>query len=388
MNAKMFFMTGIFIFLFSFVSSASIGISPAVVSFEDILRGGYAERIVTITIDSEEQTDVELSFIGEISEWISVNETKFKVSRDKPYSLKIILQPPSDIPNGDYSGFINIVTSGASNSGGGATASVNAALNLNVQVKITDVEFNLCQAGSFNVESAEIGDDVVFKVNVLNGGNVRLYPTIKIDIWNLDRTEIIKQEEFSDEMIIPTTEKEIVVKVNSADMEIGQYWAEVTSLECYASETLTFDVLEIGALKALGKLLSVTSIPWISVGDTTLIEASFENNGEKAVSARFDGEITLGGKIIQILKNENIDVEIGETETFKFYFTPKEIGKYIVNGYVIYDGKRTFEKSTVINVKKKGFSWEDAGIILIYAILILAIAFLAYKINKEKKRRK
>jgi hypothetical protein len=124
------------------------------------------------------------------------------------------------------------------------------------------------------------------------------------------------------------------------------------------------------------------------VGDTALIEAAFENNGEKTVSARFDGEITLGGKTVQLLKNEKVDVEINKTETFKFYFTPKEIGKYIVNGYIVYDGKRTFEKSTVINVQKKKFGWEDVKMISIYAVLIFVIAYFAYKINKEKNKRK
>jgi hypothetical protein len=162
----------------------------------------------------------------------------------------------------------------------------------------------------------------------------------------------------------------------------------VTSVECYASETLTFDVLEVGALKAQGTLLSVTSPSWIKVGDTTLIEALFENNGEKTVDARFQGEITLGSKIVQILESESSSVDIGGLQTFKFYFTPKKEGKYIVNGMVLYDGKRTFEKSTVINVERKGFGLDQLKMPLIYLVLIVAIAFLSYKIKQEKTKHK
>jgi hypothetical protein len=378
-----------FIFVISFVSSANIGVSPANVYFKDILRGGYAEKTVTITIDSVEPTKVTLSTRGDIAQWISFKEKEFEVSKGKPYYLKIIMQPPIDIPNGNYSGFLRVTVSGKGNTiEGQATGIVNAALDLYIQADVTDVEYSSCKATGFGVQSAEKGDDVLFNLNVYNEGNIRLSPTVKIDVWNQERTQIVKKIEFSNEVIIPTTEKELTVKMDSSDLDIGQYWAEITSVECYASETLTFDILEEGALKAQGTLLNINSPPWIKVGDTTLIEALFENSGEKNVNARFKGEITLGSRIVQILESESSSVNIGDLGTFKFYFTPKEEGRYIVTGVVLYDGKRTFEKSTVINVEKNGFSWNELKMPLIYLILIIAIAYLAYKIKKEKKRDK
>ena len=370
-----------------YVSSANIGVSPANVYFKDVLRGGYAERIVTITVDSEEPTKISLEPRGEIVDWVSFEEKEFEVSRNKPYYLKIILQPPVDIPNGNYTGFLRVTTS-SKNKGveGQATGVINAALDLYLEVKITDVEFSSCRAWDFQVESVEKGDDILFKVKVLNEGNVRLYPTIKIDMWDQERTELVKQVEFSEDMIIPTTEKELNIKVESSDMNLGQYWAEITSIECYAAQTLTFDILEEGALKAQGNLLRISSPTWIKVDDTTIIEALFENTGEKNVNARFKGEITLGSRVIQILESELSSVSIGEIETFKFYFTPRKEGKYIVTGMVFYDGKRTFEKSTVINVEKKGFDIGVIRTILIYLILLIVIAYLAYKIKKEKRR--
>ncbi len=47
----------------------------------------------------------------------------------------------------------------------------------------------------------------------------------------------------------------------------------------------------------------------------------------------------MGNKIIQILESENSLVDMGESNTFKFYFTPKIQGKYIVSGRVFYDEK-------------------------------------------------
>ena len=37
-----------------------------------------------------------------------------------------------------------------------------------------------------------------------------------------------------------------------------------------------------------------------------------------------------------------MNVPIGETNDFEFYFTPQEPGKYVVSGRVYYDGKKTF----------------------------------------------
>lgn len=386
---RMLFLVLTVLLLLSSVSAANIGISPATIYFKDVLRGGYAEKIVTITIDSSEPTKVVLAPRGEIAEWISFEKTEFEVSKNKPYYLKIILQPPTDVPNGNYTGFLRVTTSGKSESiEGQATGIINPALDLYLEVDITDIEYSSCRAWDFSVQSAEKGDDVLFKLKIYNEGNIRLSPTIKIDIWDQERTEIVKQLEFSNEIVIPTTEEELNIYMDSSDLDLGQYWAEVSSIECYSSETLTFDVLEEGALKAQGVLLSVTSPPWIKVGDTTLIEALFENNGEKNVNARFKGEITLGNKIVQILESEASLVDMGEIESFKFYFTPTKEGRYIVTGMVFYDGKRTFEKSTVINVERNGFNWNTLKNILIYLILISAIAYLAYRIREEQKRNK
>lgn len=386
---KFFILVATLIFFISFVDSANIGVSPANIHFKKVLRGGYSEKTVTITINSDEPTKVEIEPRGDISEWIYLQEKEFEVSKNKPYYLKIVVQPPIDIPNGNYSGFLRITTSQKTKHiEGQATGVVNAALDLYMEVDITDIEFSSCRAWNFNVQSAEKGDEILFKANILNEGNVRLYPTIKIDVWDQERISIIKQVEYSGEAISPTTEKEIAIKVDSSDLDIGQYWAEVSSIECYSSETLTFDVLEEGALKAQGTLLRITSPPWINVDDTTLIEALFENTGEKQVNAKFKGEITLGGKIIQILESEGISVDIGELENFKFYFTPRKEGRYIVTGIVLYDGKRTFEKSTVINVEKNGFRWKSLIMILVYILLITSIAYLAYRIKKEKIKNK
>jgi hypothetical protein len=60
-----------FILTLSFISSANIGISPANIYFKDVLRGGYSERAVTITVDSVEPTKITLTPRGDMGGWLS-----------------------------------------------------------------------------------------------------------------------------------------------------------------------------------------------------------------------------------------------------------------------------------------------------------------------------
>ncbi len=378
---------GILILNINLSSGANVGISPAQINFQNVLRGGYAEKFTTITIDSTEPVKINVSVRGEIENWIYFEEKEFNVSKGNPHHLKIIIRPPKDVPNGNYSGFVRIRTySDPKTFEGYATGIINAAIDLSVNVEITDIEILSCTATQFNVESAEKGDPIIFNAEIFNNGNIKLKPKFKIEIWDENQIEIIKEIEFTGEEISPTTSKKININVDSSNMKIGQYWAEISSVDCYASQTLTFDILEEGALKASGILTKIITVPWVEKGDTTLIKAYFENNGEKTVNAVFKGEITLDGKIVQILQSESAYVGIGDTNEFDFYFTPNKQGKYIVSGRVFYSGKRTFEKSAIINVIEKGFKISNLKIPLIYLSLIIAIAFLIYKIRKERKK--
>ncbi len=374
------------IILLNIVSGANIGISPARVYFEEVLRGGYSEQEVTITTNSEEPISVTIKPRGEIEDWLNFSKKEFNVSKNSPYRLVISVKPPVDMPNGNYTGFLKVSTSSFGKPiEKHATGLIRTTLDLFLEVEVTDIEIKKCRISNFEVQSAEKGDPIIFLMDVENQGNTRIKPRIEIDIWDQEQIEVVKNIGHSGEEVIPTKTKDIMVKVPSNDIEIGQYWAEITSLDCSGSQTLTFDVLEIGALKAEGELSNILTKTWIDVDETTDIKVLFKNTGEKAVNARFKGKINKGDKIIDILESEQTNVLIDESKDFIFYFTPKESGRYVVSGRVFYDSKRTYEKSSVINVRKKGLTLNSFIMPLVYLVLIILISVLLYKIRKEKK---
>ncbi len=379
------FLAGLLVLFFmNFVSCANIGVSPASISFKDVLRGGYSERMVVVSADSDEPITVTLKPRGEIADWLNFSSGEFTVSKGKPYLLKVSVLPPSDIPNGEYNGFLRLEVGGSVESiEEHAVGTIKSSLDLAISVGITDVEITRCVASDLEILSAEQGDDVILKMKVANEGNIRLKPNVELDIWDSDKISVINTEDFLGDEILPSTEKELEFRFNSEDFDIGQYWSDAYVIDCSYSQALTFDVMEPGALSAKGVLLNILTKGTVGVGETSSIIANFKNTGEKEIDAQFRGEVTKNGKIIDILESDVFKVPVSSVEEFKFYFTPNSEGKYIVSGRVYYAGKKTFEQSSSLEAvsSRSGFSF----VWLIYAGFVFAIGLLFYKIRKEKK---
>lgn len=363
-----------------------VGISPGNIQFENVLRGGYAQRYITITIDSQDPILVKAESRGEIADWLSFPQNT-TVSKSSPARFLVAVEPPTDVPNKNYTGFLRISTEplGSGGPGGHAVSVIRAVLDAAITVQITDLEILQCSANSFKVSSAEKGDDVKFEVNILNEGNVRLKPEVTVDIWDQNQIELVKTQTFRSDEILPTKEESFDFYLPTNDLPLDQYWAEVKIPDCFSSDLLTFDVLEPGALKSEGILLRILGKGIASLDETIPLIANFKNVGEKDVDAQFKGQITKEGKIVQVLESLETTTPINEITNFTFFFTPKKTGRYIVSGRVFYDKKRTFELSTVVNVVPKKYGLKQAILTGTYLLIMILILWLFYKIKKEKK---
>lgn len=372
----------------SVLAQGIVGVSPSTYTYNQVLRGGYSERVFTISFSGEDPVEASIEPMGEIASWITLEDNSSTVSKDDPWRAIVAIEPPSDIPNGNYTGFFRIRTStiGRDGSQGHATGNILAVLDVALQVNIVDFEIIECRATNFGVTSVEKGDDIIFGADVMNEGNVRLRPRFAIDLWDQDQITIVKSSEHLGDEILPTRQERIDFEVSTDDLDIGQYWAEVTAIDCFDSSTLTLDVYEPGALRAQGVLREIIAPVWADEGDTIQIFALFDNIGEKEVDAEFKGQIQLGDKIVQILDSELTSVPIAASTNFSFFFTPNDQGRYVVSGRVFYDKKRTFESSKVINVRGKGISLRTVLIILAYIVVAILILLMYFKIRKERRK--
>lgn len=361
----------------------NVGVSPATLSFSNVLRGGYAQGNIVVSVDSPTPVNITANATGEIASWLNFSKN-FSSSQNNPHVLQVSVTPPGDTPNGNYTGFVRIETLPSSQGvSGNAVGVVHSTLDVYIKVEVVDTQILQCGASAFSVQSVEQGDDAIFNVNVTNQGNVIINPQISIKVWDENQTKIVKQVDTQGGQILPTLKKQIQIKMNTADMPISQYWADFSVEDCLASNLLTFDVLQPGALKADGIFLNLLASPNAKVGDTIPIIANFKNTGEKEVSAQFKGQVTKSGRIIQLLDSPPSNVPINQLNTFNFYFTPSSPGEYIITGRIYYSGKQSYELSTKVEVT--GSSVFSVLLPLVYAILIFAIAFLFVKIVREKR---
>lgn len=373
------------VFLAPLVSGVNVGVSPASLSFDNVLRGGYMQDSIIVSVDSEEPVGIYLDKRGEISEWLDFSENNFSVSKSNPHQLDVFVRPPEDIPNGNYSGYVSVKTKELGDSQEGhAVGVIRSSIDLSVNVEVTDMENINCKVFKTKVDSVEKGDDIVFDLEIENRGNVILEPSVNIKIWDNNQQNVVREESFIGKGISPPLKEERNFRISSGDMDLGQYWAEVSVLECYSQSTKTFDILEPGALKAQGRILGIVTKEKISTGETIPIEVLFKNTGEKEVDARFEGSVSKDGKILQLLESEKEVVSTSETNKFSFYFTPEKEGKYIIKGRVYYSGKKTFEEIASFNAISKN-SFKEAFIWFIYVILGGFILILLRKIIIERR---
>jgi len=367
--------------------AANVGVSPATLTFKDVLRGGFAERPVMVIIDTIDPVDVTVTSRGEIESWLTFSKENFSVSKGKAFQLMVSVTPPSDTPNGNYTGFVTVKSSRLSQGQEGhATGLIIPTLDIFVTVQVTDKEVKKCRATGFKVASVEENDDIIFEVDVLNEGNIRINPSITFDIWDQDSINLVKQSEYSQTQIKPTQTSHMLIRIPSSDLDLGQYWVDMSAIDCYASQTLTFDILEEGALRAAGVLERIIVSPWADIDEIVPVAVSFKNTGEKPLEAKFVGKVMFKNKIIQLLESEDpLYVPIDNQTNFQFYFTPRKAGKYIISGRVFYDNKRTYEQSAILNVNPDSNILKSLAKSATYAILIAIILALLFKIRNERK---
>lgn len=376
----------VIIYLINLANAANIGISPASIEFKNVLRGGYSEKNLIISADSEDPIIIELSTRGEISKWINFSDNNFSVSKSKLGNIKLYLNPPSDVENGNYSGFVRVITSSlGQNVENHAVGVIKSALELYISVEIIDREIVICSIKNLEALDTEKGDDIIFSFDFVNNGNVRIKPYSNIKIYDQDEISIVQEEEFNSPEVLPSREEKVVLRMKSDDLTLGQYFIDILLPDCYVSEKISLDILAPGALKADGSIIGIVHNKTAQAGDTVPIKIIFRNTGQKEIDAKFKGKIMSGDKIVQVLDSEEMKIPINQDDFFNFYFTPTKSGRYVISGRVYYSGKKTFEASSILEVLSVKSNLRSILMIGIYLLLLTVIGFLFFKIKNERR---
>lgn len=375
------------------VSAVGLSVTKAEILYDNVLRGGYAEDIVYVASDTDFDVPLEYEVLGDIADWISfdpaANDTNatLYVSRDHVQPLKIIIQPPADAASGNYTGGVRIITGTINKPEGPYGSQLQAAFLIRIRVSVTGEQMLSCNFGGLNIPDVEIGEPIRYSFSVQNSGNVRVRPNISIDIWNQDQSRLVKSiiNNYAID-VLPTTSR-IFSGESSNNLRIGQYWAYASVAPCSNSEIISFSVLEKGQIADVGELLRIENKPWASTGEVVPITPIFRNGGQRVVSAKFKGVITLNNRIVKNIDSDFYDVAPGDIINLTVFFTPMKLGQYYISGRVLYNNKLTFEKSSILNVNT-GEDITDVNMLYVVVIIIIVIIILLLLILIRKKRKR
>jgi hypothetical protein len=367
--------------------AASIGASPASISYGNVLRNGYAESQLIVSTGAPELVYGHFEVSGDVEGWISFrpNTTDFNVTMNKPTTVAVIVTPPADVPLGTYSGSLTISGDTIGDISGRAGSVIRTSIILPVTVSLTGTQQRGCTAGAFDFEDVEIGSPLVMWSTVRNTGNVRISPLIKLSIWDNLKEKVVMTRELRGKEVLPTATDRSFVTIDH-NLPIGQYWVEASMPECNYETLLTFSVIQKGGISDKGELTELKTPSTALVGETVPITALFYNKGATLVTAQFKGTMKRGGRTIGLVNSDSVEVSAGQVEKLLAYFTPDEQGEYTVTGRALYNNKYTYEKSAKFKVIGEKAAYTPLPLI-IYLVLVAAALFFIRKIRQKKRQK-
>lgn len=370
------------------INAVSIGVSPSVLKYEDVLKGGFAQKTLYLSSDAQSNLSIEFELFGETADWISfgpidLSQENVTISAGNPYILNVIVEPPVDTQNGVYSGQIRVITNKLQDVESGKGVGIRAAFMVDVTIEVGGEEIIRCTAGGFGIPHLELDDALALSYTLENLGNVNIDPNVFIDLFDINNNEVLKLD-FQSTRVRPTL-KNTFEEFLANNLPTGQYFAHISVPLCNAASTLTFTITEPGVISDDGTLIQIKNPNWGETDTIIPINAVFKNTGPRTVRAKFIGHIQeKAGDIVKLIDTDFINIKPGETNSFETFFKTNNIGQYIIYGKIKYNNKITFEKASVLNIRQK---IEGEGVSIGWSSLIffgVIIALLLIIIKKKK----
>ncbi len=380
-------LTIVFIILSSPVlASVSLGVSPGLLNYKKVLKGGFARRSMTISTSLEQEVLTVFKLEGNISDWISLspNDTEIYISKSKPYKVGVDIKPPETAENGNYTGIIHIRTEKLGYLGGAKYGSIiKADITVKVNVEVVGDQILSCFIGGVEVKDSEVGYPIDVYVQLYNDGNVQLSPLFEYSVWDQMQENLVQSNSQKASAVLPTITKKVYMGIDN-QLNPGQYWLTLKVPECGFSTTRTFDIVEAGKIADKGELRAVNTKPWVTTGELVPIVGIFKNTGSRPEDVKLRFEIKKNNEIVSVLESETLKVLEGKSQNFQQYFLAKAPGRYEVNAVAYYNKKVSFEKGTIINVRPPLKKSPNYLLYSVYIIMIIIIVWLAKRIYNEK----
>ncbi len=375
-----------------------LGVAPSELTVTNALKGGEFEKPITIFNLGDETARFALNATGYLKDWVRFHEIDNETSINTILvagggSKKIIVKfiVPDDIANGIYN--CTIFVEGIPEDItviNGATTTMIVKIPVEAMIEVTGTQILTGEVKSIATMDVEVNYPLRIKVDFQNTGNVIAKPTITINITK--NGSPISNFEYSQTEIKPNSKETISIEWNTTGNEVGDYVANISvSLggENLANKDLSFNILTEGTLTRQGELDEIFFIGEPLINRYLKILSVFKNTGEVDSNAQFKGEVYINGDFVDVIESDELTVPPMDQGTLTSYVSIENPGDYIIEGYVIFNGKKTETKATsfvVPTVQSEIRSSFDTGMLPFFIIIALfTIVFGVFILKKPRK---
>lgn len=379
-------------------NALAIGAGPSVINFDGVLKGGYAEKLVKVSNNVNKSAFVTASFNGEIKDWLYVKEgMNFTISNSSYKEITVLFRPPSDVLNKNYNSTIKFLfyyddqNKTYDPNINNFVLSITTGIVLDIRASVTGEQRIGYNVLDINMQKdAEESYPFVLTIRDENSGNVRTKSNIIIDIYDYDKTKILKTFSFEGNELLPTQRVINSYNISTSELKSGQYYVDTKIMfegKLVKEYNAYVEVFPKGTLRTKGVIeLLTTDKVRSNAFELVTLNVAFKNIGEDSINAIFKGTVYLGNDVVDLVESDKISgIKPGESANLTFYYKPKKEGRYVIDGYVIYSGKKTEPKQVILNVspgQEPLITNEFIAVIVI--LLIIAGVFLWNKKKPEK----
>ncbi len=364
--------------------NASIQITPEKITFNNVLRDGYAETLLALSTDKG-NFDVDFSIEGNLKDYFTIESNNI-LTQEQSLRTKIILKTPSNIQNGLYQNFLIITFT--SKSSPEVTTSSSISKSIPIDVYITDTVIKQLEINNILIDDIRENQNLDIIIDWTNKGNVLIKPKIEVKILDL-KNNLIKEREFETSLL----PKQDNYNINLGRLNKNEYKAVIRVLlddSLIQERTLNFFVLALNEKISKGILTSIENQDRSHIDDKTQIIGSFVNTGESELNAIMITEVYLNNNLIDTIESNNINIKTNQNIEINNLFIPKELGLYKFKNYIQYGNKISNTKESVLEVVPSNEPLQEIPLSTSPMFLILGMAlviFIFVRVNKAKRRK-
>jgi hypothetical protein len=106
------------------------------------------------------------------------------------------------------------------------------------------------------------------------------------------------------------------------------------------------------------------------------------------LEAKIKGDVILNHELVKVIESEPVLIEVGKTATLTAYLNPEKSGDYLIDGDVIYEGKKAEISQITISVKSAEASAMNMNIITFSGLVLIAAVILIVIFVAKKRLKK